>query len=220
MPQTLDGQSKALFKKLLQEHKDNLKKEMVRIEHSITNINKKLFPKSEEILPLFNTLSSKNLQLLPIYEFSIVKSVRADDRHTPKEHTDTQNFMHQKSTMSILKIPATEREANIYVVFQLLECPLMCNEDGSIPRILKEIKAIIEEVDTEDEQSISDALHLIRNAIKDVDRQERPLVVEVLKIFDSTGSLNFRQIRNSLEALPGLNEFSLSLRRSLSGHST
>ncbi|HBD7047897.1 TPA: hypothetical protein U6348_002910 [Legionella pneumophila] len=96
----------------------------------------------------------------------------------------------------------------------------MCNEDGSIPRILKEIKAIIEEVDTEDEQSISDALHLIRNAIKDVDRQERPLVVEVLKIFDSTGSLNFRQIRNSLEALPGLNEFSLSLRRSLSGHST
>ncbi|MFO2972853.1 hypothetical protein SCO12_15640 [Legionella pneumophila serogroup 10] len=39
MPQTLDSQSKALFKKLLQEHKDNLKKEMVRIEHSITNIN-------------------------------------------------------------------------------------------------------------------------------------------------------------------------------------
>ncbi|HAT1796768.1 TPA: ankyrin repeat domain-containing protein [Legionella pneumophila] len=220
MPQTLDSQSKALFKRLLQEHKDNLKKEMVRIEHSITNINKKLFPQSEEILPLFNTLSSKNLQLLPIYEFSIVKSVRADDRHTPKEHTDTQNFMHQKSTMSILKIPATEREANIYAVFQLLECPLMCNEDGSIPRILKEIKAIIEEVDPEDEQSISDALHLIRNAIKDVDRQERPLVVEVLKIFDSTGSLNFRQIRNSLEALPGLNEFSLSLKQSLSGHST
>ncbi|HGJ5226131.1 TPA: hypothetical protein ACJXEA_000153 [Legionella pneumophila subsp. fraseri] len=51
-------------------------------------------------------------------------------------------------------------------------------------------------------------------------RQERPLVVEVLKVFDDTGSLNFRQIRNSLEALPGLNEFSLPLRQSLSGHST
>ncbi|HAZ7574584.1 TPA: ankyrin repeat domain-containing protein [Legionella pneumophila] len=220
MPQTLDSQSKALFKKLLQEHKDNLKKEMLRIEQSIANTNKKLFPQSEEILPLFNTLSSKDLQLLPIYEFRIVHSVRSDDRHTPKEHADTQNFMHQKSTMSILKIPATEREANIYAVFQLLECPLMCNEDGSIPRILKEIKAIIKEVDPQEEQSISDALHLIRNAIKDVDRQERPLVAEVLKVFDDAGSLNFRQIRNSLEALPGLNEFSLSLRQSLSGHST
>ncbi|HFF3085827.1 hypothetical protein [Legionella pneumophila] len=143
MPQTLDSQSKALFKKLLQEHKDNLKKEMVRIEHSITNANKKLFPQSEEILPLFNTLSSKNLQLLPIYEFSIVKNVRADDRDIPKELTDTHNFMHQKSTMSILRIPATEREENIYVVFQMLECPLMCNEDGSISKILKKIKEII-----------------------------------------------------------------------------
>ncbi|GAN30571.1 hypothetical protein [Legionella pneumophila] len=47
-----------------------------------------------------------------------------------------------------------------------------------------------------------------------------PLVAEVLKIFDATGSLNFRQIRNSLEHLPGLNEFSLSSRRPLSGHST
>lgn len=220
MPQTLDSQSKALFKRLLQEHKDNLKKEMAMLEQSIANTNKKLFPQSEEILALFSTLSSKDLQLLPIYEFSIVNSVHADDRHTPKEHADTQNFMHQKSTMSILKIPATEREANIYAVFQLLECPLMCNEDGSIPRILKEIKAIIKEVDPEEEKSISNAIYLIRNAIKDVDRQERPLVAEVLKIFDNTGSLNFRQIRNSLEALPGLNEFSLSLRQSLSGHST
>lgn len=143
MPQTLDSQSKALFKRLLQGHKDNLKKEKVMLEQSIANTNKKLFPQSEEIFPLFNTLSSKNLQLLPIYEFRIVNSVRADDRPTPKEHSDTQNFMHQKSTMSILKIPATEREENIYAVFQMLECPLMCNEDGSIPRILKEIKAII-----------------------------------------------------------------------------
>ncbi|HFF3085828.1 hypothetical protein [Legionella pneumophila] len=63
-------------------------------------------------------------------------------------------------------------------------------------------------------------LHLIRDAIKDVGPQERPLVVEVLKIFDATGSLNFRQIRNALEHLPGLNEFSLPLRPSSSGHST
>ncbi|HGH3073271.1 TPA: hypothetical protein ACU93F_002787 [Legionella pneumophila] len=220
MPQTLDSQSKALFKKLLQEHKDSLKKEMVRSEQFITNINKKLFPESEEMLPLFNTLSSKNLQLLPIYEFRIMKSRLAEDSDILKEPIDAQSLMHKKSSMSILRIPATEREENIYAVFQMLECPLMCNEDGSIPKILKEIKAIIKEIDPQEEQSISDALHLIRNVIKDDARQERPLVAEVLKIFDATGSLNFRQIRNSLEHLPGLNEFSLSLRRPLSGHST
>ncbi|HFK8638967.1 TPA: hypothetical protein ACG2L8_002286 [Legionella pneumophila] len=38
--------------------------------------------------------------------------------------------------------------------------------------------------------------------------------------FYYTFRINFRQIRNSLEHLPGLNEFSLSLRRPLSGHST
>ncbi|HBD9436973.1 TPA: ankyrin repeat domain-containing protein [Legionella pneumophila] len=220
MPQTLDSQSKALFKKLLQEHKDSLKKEMVRSEQFITNINKKLFPESEEMLPLFNTLSSKNLQLLPIYEFRIMKSKLAEDSDTLKEPIDAQSLMHKKSSMSILRIPATEREENIYAVFQMLECPLMCNEDGSIPKILKEIKAIIKEIDPQEEQSISDALRLIRNVIKDGARQERPLVAEVLKIFDATASLNFRQIRNSLEHLPGLNEFSLSSRRPLSGHST
>lgn len=220
MPQTLDSQSKALFKKLLQEHKDSLKKEMVRFELSINDINKKLFPDSEEMLPLFNTLSSKNLQLLPIYEFRIMKSRFTEDSDTLKEPIDAQSLMHKKSSMSILRIPATEREENIYAVFQMLECPLMCNEDGSIPKILKEIKAIIKEIDPQEEQSISDALRLIRNVIKDGARQEKPLVAEVLKIFDATGSLNFRQIRNSLEHLPGLNEFSLSSRRPLSGHST
>ncbi|HAT2009192.1 TPA: ankyrin repeat domain-containing protein [Legionella pneumophila] len=220
MPQTLDSQSKALFKKLLQEHKDSLKKEMARSEQFITNINKKLFPESEEMLPLFSTLSSKNLQLLPIYEFRIMKSRLAEDNDMPKEPIDAQSLMHKKSSMSILRIPATEREENIYAVFQMLECPLMCNEDGSIPKILKEIKAIIKEIDPQEEQSISDALRLIRNVIKDGVQQERPLVAEVLKIFDATGSLNFRQIRNSLEHLPGLNEFSLSSRRPLPGHST
>ncbi|HAT7071411.1 TPA: hypothetical protein JAN90_01150 [Legionella pneumophila] len=96
----------------------------------------------------------------------------------------------------------------------------MCNEDGSIPKILKEIKAIIKEIDPQEEQPISDALRLIRNVIKDRARKERPLVAEILKIFDATGSLNFRQIRNSLEHLPGLNTFSLSLRRPPSGYST
>ncbi|HAT1979793.1 TPA: hypothetical protein JBK36_16000 [Legionella pneumophila] len=96
----------------------------------------------------------------------------------------------------------------------------MCNEDGLILKILKEIKAIIKEIDPQEEQSISDALRLICNVIKDWARQERPLVAEVLKIFDATGSLNFRQIRNSLGHLTGLNEFSLSSRRPLSGHST
>ncbi|WP_272943707.1 ankyrin repeat domain-containing protein, partial [Legionella pneumophila] len=220
MPQTLDSQSKALFKRLLQEHKDNLKKEMARSEQFITNINKQLFPESEEMLPLFSTLSSKNLQLLPIYEFRIMKSRLAEDSDVPKKPIDAQSLMHKKSSMSILRIPATEREENIYAVFQMLECPLMCNEDGSIPKILKEIKAIIKEIDPQEEQSISDALRLIRNVVKDDAGQERPLVAEVLKIFDATGSLNFRQIRNSLEHLPGLNEFSLSLRRPLSGHST
>ncbi|AOW59430.1 hypothetical protein BE843_14725 [Legionella pneumophila subsp. pneumophila] len=220
MPQTLDSQSKALFKRLLQEHKDNLKKEMARSEQFITNINKQLFPESEEMLPLFSTLSSKNLQLLPIYEFRIMKSRFAEDSDVPKKPIDTQSLMHKKSSMSILRIPATEREENIYAVFQMLECPLMCNEDGSIPKILKEIKAIIKEIDPQEEQSISDALRLIRNVVKDDAGQERPLVAEVLKIFDATGSLNFRQIRNSLEHLPGLNEFSLSLRRPLSGYST
>ncbi|GAN30572.1 hypothetical protein [Legionella pneumophila] len=52
----------------------------------------------------------------------------------------------------------------------------MCNEDGLILKILKEIKAIIKEIDPQEEQSISDALRLIRNVIKDGARQERPLV--------------------------------------------
>ena len=109
--------------------------------------------------------------------------------------------------MNILRIPPNEREENIFAVFQLLDNPIMNNEDGSTPVIIEDIKNIIGELNHHKESDIANVLSEVRSKIASYN-QEAPLNEQASKVliaFMSESRLTFKTVRSNLLQEPEFN---------------
>ncbi len=105
--------------------------------------------------------------------------------------------------VNILKIPIDERSANILAVYNLLNDPLMNNQDGLVPKIIEDIKKLVGEIDPESETSICKSICDIKENISATKSNGLNSHAQaVLEVFSKSSSTDFRSIRNSLSEDP------------------
>ncbi|CZG11325.1 Uncharacterised protein [Legionella pneumophila] len=113
-----------------------------------------------------------------------------------------------KVHISIMKIPANEREENILAVHTVLRNDeLLRNQDGSVPTIIKEIRDIVGKIDPSEEENIANAIIEIKRKIADhSDHNYNENARDVIKAFESPSCCDFRKIRAALTANPAMDE--------------
>lgn len=113
-----------------------------------------------------------------------------------------------KVHISIMKIPANEREENILAVHTVLRNDeLLRNQDGSVPTIIKEIRDIVGKIDPSEEENIANAIIEIKRKIADnSDHNSNENARDVIKAFESPSCCDFRKIRAALTANPAMDE--------------
>ncbi len=119
----------------------------------------------------------------------------------PAEH---KKQMELKCHMNVIKIPANEREQNILAVLNVLNSSLLNNKDNTIPVVVQNIKAIVEQIDPSDTEHIYEKIKEIKALIKthDKDTEDNSYVLNILDAFENVTNDNFRRIRESLSLVP------------------
>ncbi|WP_133140578.1 hypothetical protein [Legionella genomosp. 1] len=105
-----------------------------------------------------------------------------------------------KVRSNIIKIPASEREENIFAVNAVLhDDDLMKGQDGKIPDIILEIRNIMEDLDCSDDKEIAAAIIHIKDRINNSkERNHSNNTQEIINVFSQPGHINFRVIRDAL----------------------
>lgn len=105
-----------------------------------------------------------------------------------------------KVRSNIIKIPASEREENIFAVNAVLhDDDLMKGQDGKIPDIILEIRNIMEDIDCSDDKEIAAAIIQIKDRINNSkERNHSTNTQEIINVFSQPGHINFRVIRDGL----------------------
>ncbi|HAZ7574233.1 hypothetical protein OQJ02_11930 [Legionella sp. PATHC032] len=113
-----------------------------------------------------------------------------------------------KVHISIIKIPANEREENILAVHTALRNDeLLKNQDGSVPTIIKEIRDIVGKIDPSEEDNIATAIIEIKRKIADSsDNNYNENVHDIIKAFESPSCCDFRKIRAALTTNPAMDK--------------
>ncbi|HAT9100976.1 TPA: hypothetical protein JBB53_06160 [Legionella pneumophila subsp. pneumophila] len=113
-----------------------------------------------------------------------------------------------KVHISIMKIPANEREENILAVHTALRNDeLLRNQDGSVPGIIKEIRDIVGKIAPSEEENIAHAIIEIKRKIADnSDHNYNENARDVIKAFESPSCCDFRKIRAALTTNPAMDE--------------
>ncbi|MCC5014858.1 MULTISPECIES: hypothetical protein [unclassified Legionella] len=113
------------------------------------------------------------------------------------------SFHPSKTKIKILAIPSDERGSNIRAVYNLLDNPLMKNQDGSVPKIIEAIKDLVGDINPESEEEIYDTIVKIREKIsKNGDNEVNPHALAVINAFNQSSAHTFRNIRESLSDDP------------------
>ncbi|KTD52022.1 ankyrin repeat protein [Legionella quinlivanii] len=105
-----------------------------------------------------------------------------------------------KVRSNIIKIPASEREENIFAVNAVLhDDDLMKGQDGNIPAIILEIRNIMKDIDYSDDKKIAAAIIQIKDRINNSkERNHSTNTQEIINVFSQPGHINFRVIRDAL----------------------
>lgn len=127
-----------------------------------------------------------------------------DAKDSLKKHSQSDISLNpSKMKIKILRIPSDERGENILAVYNLLNNHIMDNQDGSVPKIIQEIKELVEDIDPKSEAEICDAIFKIKEKIsKNEDNGGNPHVLAVIKAFNQPSASTFRNIRELLSADP------------------
>lgn len=102
-----------------------------------------------------------------------------------------------KVTVSIMKIPANEREENIFAVYTVLKNDeLLRNPDSSVPAIIKTIRDIMVNIDPSKEENISNAIIEIKRKIaENKDNNYNQNADDIIKAFTKASCCDFQKIR-------------------------
>ncbi|HAU1320176.1 TPA: hypothetical protein F8R96_04385 [Legionella pneumophila] len=113
-----------------------------------------------------------------------------------------------KVRISIMKIPANEREENILAVYTVLKNDeLLRNQSGSVPTIIKEIRDIVGKIDPSDEENIANAIIEIKRKIADnSDNNYNENTHDIINALNNPSCCDFRKIRAALTANPAMDE--------------
>ncbi|HBJ7674090.1 TPA: hypothetical protein LDO87_003070 [Legionella pneumophila] len=113
-----------------------------------------------------------------------------------------------KVRISIMKIPANEREENILAVYTVLKNDeLLRNQGGSVPTIIKEIRDIVGKIDPSEEENIATAIIEIKRKIaNNSDNNYNENAHDIIKAFESPSCCDFRKIRAALTTNPAMDE--------------
>ncbi|MCZ4795618.1 hypothetical protein [Legionella pneumophila] len=113
-----------------------------------------------------------------------------------------------KVHISIMKIPANEREENILAVHTALRNDeLLRNQDGSVPAIIKEIRDIVGKIDPSEEENIANAIIEIKRTIADnSDNNYNENAHDIIKAFENPSCCDFRKIRAALTTNHAIDE--------------
>ncbi|WP_192877255.1 hypothetical protein [Legionella pneumophila] len=113
-----------------------------------------------------------------------------------------------KVRISIMKIPANEREENILAVYTVLENDeLLRNQGGSVPTIIKEIRDIVGKIDPSNEENIANAIIEIKRKIADnSDNNYNENAHDIINALNNPSCCDFRKIRAALTANPAMDE--------------
>ncbi|MFO2806087.1 hypothetical protein SC404_10810 [Legionella pneumophila serogroup 1] len=113
-----------------------------------------------------------------------------------------------KVRISIMKIPANEREENILAVYTVLENDeLLRNQGGSVPTIIKEIRDIVGKIDPSNEENIAHAIIEIKRKIADnSDNNYNENAHDIINALNNPSCCDFRKIRAALTANPAMDE--------------
>ncbi|MCW8452286.1 hypothetical protein [Legionella quinlivanii] len=105
-----------------------------------------------------------------------------------------------KVRSNIIKIPASEREENIFAVNAVLhDDDLMKGQDGNIPAIILEIRNIMKDIDYSDDKKIAAAIIQIKDTINNSNEKNHSNnTQEIINVFSQPGHINFRGIRDAL----------------------
>ncbi|HAU1684749.1 TPA: hypothetical protein JBJ33_12095 [Legionella pneumophila] len=113
-----------------------------------------------------------------------------------------------KVRISIMKIPANEREENILAVYTVLENDeLLRNQGGSVPTIIKEIRDIVGKIDPSNEENIANAIIEIKRKIADnSDNNYNENAHDIINALNNPSCCDFRKIRAALTANSAMDE--------------
>ncbi|HAU1603530.1 TPA: hypothetical protein JBJ19_01460 [Legionella pneumophila] len=113
-----------------------------------------------------------------------------------------------KVRISIMKIPANEREENILTVYTVLENDeLLRNQGGSVPTIIKEIRDIVGKIDPSNEENIANAIIEIKRKIADnSDNNYNENAHDIINALNNPSCCDFRKIRAALTANSAMDE--------------
>ncbi|HDU8260129.1 hypothetical protein [Legionella pneumophila] len=113
-----------------------------------------------------------------------------------------------KVRISIMKIPANEREENILAVYTVLKnVELLRNKGGSVPTIIKEIRDIVGKIDPSNEENIANAIIEIKRKIADnSDNNYNENAHDIVNALNKPSCCDFRKIRAALTANPAMDE--------------
>ncbi|HBC0463199.1 TPA: hypothetical protein I8Y81_000324 [Legionella pneumophila] len=113
-----------------------------------------------------------------------------------------------KVRISIMKIPANEREENILAVYTVLKNDeLLRNQGGSVPTIIKEIRDIVGKIDPSEEENIATAIIEIKRKIaNNSDNNYNENAHDIIKALNNPSCCDFRKIRAALTANPAMDE--------------
>lgn len=113
-----------------------------------------------------------------------------------------------KVTISIMKIPANEREENIFAVYTvLMNDELLRNSDRSVPAIIKTIRDIVVNIDPSKEENITNAIIEIKTKIaENKDNNYNQNADDIIKAFAKSSCCDFQKIRAALTANPKMDE--------------
>ncbi|WP_412757663.1 hypothetical protein [Legionella bozemanae] len=104
-----------------------------------------------------------------------------------------------KLNLNVVKIPAAEREDNIYAIYGLFKSELFNEPEKGIPPIINEIKEIIENIDLECDVEISKSILEIKRRIRTSDEHFlNPNIRDFLEVLGSKTTLTYRAIRIAL----------------------
>lgn len=113
-----------------------------------------------------------------------------------------------KVRISIMKIPANEREENILAVYTVLENDeLLRNQGSSVPTIIKEIRDIVGKIDPSNEENIANAIIEIKRKIADnSDNNYNENAHDIINALNNPSCCDFRKIRAALTANSAMDE--------------